>query len=186
MSALSKIAEMKPSDFNEMVQHNKKNNWPDLESKQKMFAVRYLETYSVSKAATEAGNASASWGSTQLRNPLVMEYISELQNVYAKRSFINKDFINVQMMQHLEVVKGEVSAPFCLSDGSQVEGKRYDASQVSKVLTELAKSTKFYEDGSSEKAAVTVNVNLAALGISEEVSVGAVIEGELNKGGRNG
>jgi len=182
MSALSNIAEMKPKEFNELLALNKANNWPDLEAKQKMFAIKYLETYSIAKAAASAG-VSMSWGSTQLRHPLIVEYIAEMQAMYNQRSFINKDFINIQMMQHLEVVKGEVSAPFCLSDGSQVEGKRYDAPQVSKILTELAKSTKFYEDGSTEKAAVTVNVNLAALGISEEKGVGIAIEGELVNNG---
>ncbi|MBL4587916.1 terminase small subunit, partial [Candidatus Babeliales bacterium] len=108
MNALSKIAEMKPKEFNDVVAYNKKNNWPDLNSKQKMFAVRYLETYSATKAATEAGSASAGWGNKQLRDPLVLEYINSLQLVYNQRSFINKDFINVQMLQHLEVVKGEV------------------------------------------------------------------------------
>ncbi len=186
MNALRKVVEMKPEEFNALVLQNKKDNWASLEPKQKMFAIRYLETYSVSKAATEAGGVSADWARKQLRDPLVMEYIKDLQSMYANRSFIDKDFINMQMLQHLEVVKGEVAAPFCLSDGSQVEGKRYDASQVSKVLTELAKSTKFYEDGSTEKAAVTVNVNLAALGIDESKGVGVTIEGELNKGDHNG
>lgn len=182
MSALSKVVEMKPKEFNDMVLFNKKNNWPDLDAKQKMLAVHFLESYSISKAAATT-DCCKSWASTQLRNPLVMEYVSELQGMYNQRSFINKDWINVQMMQHLEVVKGEVAAPFCLSDGSQMDGKRYDAAQVSKVLTELAKSTKFYEDGSSEKSAVTINVNLAALGI-EEKDISTVIEGELvNKNG---
>jgi len=180
MNALSKIAEMKPKEFNDVVAYNKQNSWPDLDAKQKMFASRYLETYSATKAATEAGEASAGWGRKQLRDPLVLEYINSLQLVYNQRSFINKDFINVQMLQHLEVVKGEVAAPFCLSDGSQAKGKRYDASQVSKILTELAKSTKFYEDGSTEKAAVTVNIDLRALGI-EEKTIGVTIEGELGK-----
>ena len=184
MNALRNVVGMKQKEFNEVVLHNKKNDWPDLEPKQKMFAIRYLESYSAVKAATEAGGLSVSWCRTQLRDPLVMEYINELQLMYTSRSFINKDFINMQMLQHLEVVKGEVEAPFCLADGSQAEGKRYDAPQVSKVLTELAKSTKFYEDGSSEKAAVTVNVNLAALGISEEKGVGIVLEGEM--GNKNG
>lgn len=181
MTALSVIAGKSPKEFNNLVLENKANNWPDLDSQQKMFAVHYLETYSAVKASTEAGGMSAHWGRNQLRNPLVMAYIANLQELYNQRSFINKDFINVQMLQHLEVVKGEVAAPFCLADGSQTEGKRYDASQVSKVLTELAKSTKFYVDGSSEKAPVTVNINLAALGI-EEKSIGVTIEGELSNG----
>lgn len=185
MTALVEYAALSPKDFNALVLKNQTDNWPDLVAKQKMFAVRYLETYSATKAATEAGEASATWGRKQLRNPLVMAYIGSLQEMYNQRSFINKDFINVQMMMHLEVVKGEVEAPFCLADGSQAEGKRYDAPQVSKVLTELAKSTKFYEDGSSEKAAVTININLEALGI-EEKGVGAIIEGELAGRGDNG
>lgn len=182
MSALSNIVEMNPKDFNDMVILNRKNGWTDLEPKQKMLAVFYLESYSIAKAAEKTG-CSKSWCSAQLRNPLVIEYINDLQNIYANRSFINKDFINMQMLQHLEVVKGEVTAPFCLSDGSQADGKRYDAPQVSKILTELAKSTKFYDDGSGEKAAVTININLAALGI-EEKEISTVIEGELvNKNG---
>ena len=156
-----------------LVERNRKSNWPDLQPKHKMLAYYYLEEYNWSKAAKKVG-ISGSTASAMFRNdPVFAAFVNDLQEEYAQRSVVNADFVRVQWLKVLPMVMGEEEVPLVYK-GDQFSAKQFDSNATAKVLTELGKSTKFYEGGTGQ-GGVQVNINLEALGIKEE----KVIDGQF-------
>lgn len=151
----------------ELIAHNRENSWPDLDPKRKAFAYYYIEDYSHRKAAEKAG-FHPNTGASLLREPLLMAFINEMQSTLAERSIVNRDFVNVQWMKLLPKVMGDEEVAMVTKDGDPYMAQKFHAAEATRVLTELSKSTNFYADGSGQSAAVTVNVNLSAMGVSEK------------------
>lgn len=165
------------TNCNELIAKNREEGWPDLDPKRKAFAYFYLESYNQRLAAEKAG-FNPSTGSKLLREPLLMAFITDAQEVMAQRSLVNRDFVNFQWLKLLPKVMGEEEVAIVdRKEGLSFFAKEFNANAAAKVLTELSKSTNFYADGSDSKGAVTVNINLEAMGIKE---IGATIEGKVN------
>lgn len=137
----------------------------------------YVQTYNVKEAAEESKSPLAV-AKRWLRDPLVNAFIVECQKVLSERSIISRDFVNMKWLELLPKVMGEEAVPMIDNEGNQYLGKKFDGSTARAVLTELSKSTNFYASGSSAKGAVSININLGALGIGgNEKQVGVTIEG---------
>lgn len=147
------------------------SGWPDLPTQHKGFLLKYVESYSIKEAAGEVG-LSTNTGSKILRDPLALAYLNEVQSVLAQRSVINRDFVNMQWLKLLPKVMGEEEVEIVdAKSGMAFRAKEFNANAAAKVLTELSKSTNFYADGSGGTAAVTVNINLEALGMAGKEKV---------------
>lgn len=155
----------------EVISRNRENGWPDLEPPKKAFVYYYLEDYNHREAAQKSG-FSANHGIKLLREPLVAEFLKDMQEIMAERSAVSRDFINFQWMRLLPMVMGEEEVAIVNSkDGYSFMAKEFNAAAATKVLTELSKSTNFYADGSGSSASVTVQINLGAMGIKEAKGV---------------
>jgi hypothetical protein len=146
-----------------------------------MFVYKYVETFDHREAA-EAVGLKAGSGIHVLRRPLVAAFLEEVQEVYQSRSLVSADFVRMQMLKLLPMLMGEEEVA-CVDakEGVTFMAKKFHSADAVRLVTELGKTTKIYEEGSGgEKGAVTVNVNLAALGI-EEKDITTTIEGELEK-----
>lgn len=157
-------------DYNELVKINQDNGYESLSAQQKAFAHSYLESYSISESAESVG-ISPSTGSKWFRDPLVNAYIADIQAEYQRRSVVDADFVRTQWLKVLPKVLGEEEVPMILSDGTQIFGRKFHSADASKVLTELSKSTKFYDGGSGNTGGVTINIDLAALGVANQEKV---------------
>lgn len=162
---------------NEVIARNKDNDYVDLDPKKKAFVFKYLESYELRDAA-EAVGVSRETARKWLREPLVSAFLNEWQQEMGQRSVITRDFVNQQWLKLLPKVMGEEAVAMVDKEGSAFEAKEFDAVAVTRVLTELSKSTNFYNEGSGSKAAVTVNIDLSALGINAQQPIGVTIEGE--------
>jgi len=160
---------------NDVIAHNMENGWPDLDPKRKAFCFYYIENYDHRDAAKRAG-FSVSTGSKLLRETLVAAFIGACQEKLAERSIINRDFVNVQWLKLLPKIMGEEEVPMVTRDGDFYEAKKFHASEAVRIVGELSKSTNFYAGGSGGTAAVTVNINLEAMGVDKEKPVGVTIE----------
>lgn len=162
---------------NEVIARNKDNDYVDLDPKKKAFVFKYLESYELRDAA-EAVGVSRETARKWLREPLVSAFLNEWQQEMGQRSVITRDFVNQQWLKLLPKVMGEEDVAMVDKEGCAFEAKEFDAVAVTRVLTELSKSTNFYNEGSGSKAAVTVNIDLSALGINAQQPIGVTIEGE--------
>lgn len=161
--------EGKLSNCSELIARNRENDWPDLDAQRKAFALFFVEDYNHKKAAEKAG-FSSSKGSALLREPLLMAYINDCQKALAERSFINRDFVNLQWLKLLPKVMGDEAVSMVSKDGDEFLARKFDSAGAAKVLTELSKSTDFYVNGSGQTAAVTVNIDLGALGLTPQTT----------------
>ena len=144
-----------------IIERNKTSGWPDLEPKRKAFAMHYIIDYDARNAAKKAKFAEAT-GARLIREPLLSAYISELQNEELISNVVTEDFVRTQWLNLIPMLSGQVEVPIVLADGTQVDVKKFHASELNSVLKELAKSTKFYEEGSGGSQ-VNVQINVGAL-----------------------
>ena len=79
---------------------------------------------------------------------MIAAYISYLQEESNVADIITNDFIRTQFLNLIPILSGQVDIPMVLANGQQLEAKKFHSSELISVLKELAKSTKFYEDGS--------------------------------------
>lgn len=137
-------------DLQAEVEDHRASNWTNLPPKLRLFAYSYIETYCHLEAAKQAG-FDRSQGIKLLRDPRVAALIQDLQRQYGERSFINRDFVNLQWMKLLPKVMGEEEVMLGLhKDGWQMEGYEFNAAAATKVLTELSKAVNFYQNTSDD------------------------------------
>jgi len=145
-----------------IIERNKGTGWPDLTAQRKAFAMHFLMDYDHRAAAVEV-KFSEAMGAKLIREPLLSAYISELQNQDLISNIVTEDFVRTQWLNLIPILSGQVEVPLGVdADGDQLNGKKFMASELNNVLKELAKSTKFYEEGSGD-GSVNVQINVAAL-----------------------
>lgn len=152
-----------------VIERNKNNGWPDLPAKRKAFAMHYVVGYNHRKASKQAG-FSEDFGAELIREPLLTAYIAELQSQELMSNIVTEDFVRTQWLNLIPMLSGQVEVPIVLADGTQTYGRKFMAGELNSVLKELAKSTKFYEEGSGQGSQVNVNIDMGALlGRTEKV-----------------
>jgi phage terminase small subunit len=168
MTELVPSLQNKLSNSSEIIARNRESDWPDLDSQRKAFAYFFLEDYNARNAAEKAG-FNKNTGSKLLREPLLMAFVNDCQKTLGERSFVNRDFVTMKWLEMLPKVMGEEEIPIINNkDSYAFMAKQFDSAGAAKVLTELSKSTDFYANGSGSTASVTVNIDLGALGMSQE------------------
>lgn len=145
---------MKSSDdLKKQIQENKLNGWADLTDAQQAFGMAYVETYQIKSSAESTGVPLAK-ASKWLRDPLMLEFINELQSHLNNRSVISKDFVNLQWLSLMPKLLGEEEVAMIDKDGDVFMAKKFHASESVSLLKELSKSTNFYQvddDGNDVK-----------------------------------
>ena len=146
----------------DIIARNKANGFEDLDHQRKAFALSYASNYNHRDAAEEAGFPPGR-GIKLIREPLVAALISHLQEETAMANFVTADFVRAHWLRVIPMLMGEEEVPHVLADGEEVSVKRFFPGELNNVLKELAKSTKFYEDGSGGGGNVNVNIDMGAL-----------------------
>ena len=162
---------------NDEIELAKADNFSNLEPKRRAFALRYILDYNHRKAAEEVG-FSADYGITLLREPMIAAMISYLQEETQIANIITTDFVKTQFLNIIPMLAGEVEVPHVLPDGQEKDVKKFFPGELVNVLKELAKSTKFYEDGSGGGGNVNVIIDVGKL-LGENVSQGITVEGDV-------
>lgn len=157
-------------ELNVLIERNKAGNWPDLTAQRKAFAMHYIIDYDHRNAAKKA-KFSTEFGKTLIREPLLSAYISSLQEQDLISNVVTEDFVRTQWLNLIPILSGQEKVALGVdSDGMQLEGRKFFAGELNSVLKELAKSTKFYEEGSGQGNMVNVNIDMGALlGRTEKV-----------------
>lgn len=112
-----------------------------------MFCYKYMESYDYKLAAQHVG-LPASDGMKMLRNPVVQAIIASLQDEMQERSVIDADYVRYKFIELIPKLEGKEEVPLIDKDCNSFMGRKFQPNELIKVLVELAKSTKFYENGS--------------------------------------
>ncbi len=149
--------------INALIERNRREDWPDLTPEKRAFALVYVVSYNHRDAASSAGLSPDS-GIRLIRDPLVSAYIREIQDKDLVSNLITEDFVRTHMVNLLPKLLGQEEVPLVDKDGSQISVKKFHPTDAVNLLKELAKSTKFYEEGSGQGGnQVNVNIDLSRL-----------------------
>lgn len=165
----------KSSDIVADLEYNKANNWPHLPTAAK----RFLQVYSVAgdfRGACKEVGISAQKGARLLKDPLARGYLDHLMEDFRDEAIITRDFLELQLLETLEQVNGEVDIPKVTREGDVVMAKHFDAQAKIAVLKEM-KSFAGIRDAGKGTGSVTVNFDFGAFGARpEEREVGITLE----------
>ena len=164
-----------------LIKANIEQGFPDLDPKHKAFAYNYVATLNHRDAATESGFPAAR-GIQVLRDPLVNAMIGFLQDKMATRSIITREFVEAEMLALNDIAMGRVETKMVDKDGGSFSEFVHNLPVAKAVQTELAKSTKFYQDGSSQGGEVQISINLGALGVRPETAAKATVQRTIING----
>jgi hypothetical protein len=173
---MKELAKEELSKTQELVKRNQEMDWPDLSEQKRAFALNYVLHYNHRKAAEEV-HLNPDLGLRIVREPLVAAYIKYLQDEQSITNFITEDFVRTQYLNLLPKLMGEEEVAIITGAGDAITECKFFPGEATNVIKELAKSTKFYEDGSGNAAPVQVNIDMGALlGSSIEEVKGVTIE----------
>lgn len=141
------------------IARNKREDWPDLTPEKRAFALVYVVNYSHRDAAISVG-LPANRGINLIRDPLVAAFIKDIQDKDLIPNLITEDFVRTHMVNLLPKLLGEEEVSLIDKEGEEFSAKKFHAADAVSLLKELAKSTKFYEDGSGGGGGNNVNVNI--------------------------
>ena len=149
----------------ELLKRNQENGWTDLTAVQKAFAYSFLVHYDHRRAAEEAGRGRE-YGMTMLRHPLTAAFIAHEQKQQATVGYITKEYIMVQYMNLMPMLMGETAVPLGVDkDGDQVIARKFDATNMKNVLSEMSK---FIDDYQPEMDAPVNNITFRVVGSNDE------------------
>jgi phage terminase small subunit len=162
---------MNYEDTNQKIADSKELGYPDLSDAQKQFCMAYVESYTIKRAAKEAG-VSSSKASRWLRDPLVLEFIADLQAVLNNRSVISKDFVTIQWLKLMPKLMGEEEVPM-IHKGIAFEEKKFHSNEAVSLLKEISKATNFYGDQSmdTDEDSPSLNINVTVADPVSDVKI---------------
>lgn len=164
-------------DFESALALNKENNWPDLDPKVKLFALEYSIAGNFTNACKKGG-IGRDVGARLLKDRLVRAFIDDLLEDTRQESIITKDFMELQMLETLEQVNGDVDVPMVTREGDAVMARNFNPSAKIALLKEMRTFAGVREGGGS--GGVSINFDFRAFGVADsedqEKSVGVTIE----------
>lgn len=175
--------EKNPEELKSWLEQNRQNGFLDLDDQKKAFVYKYMTHYSHREAATEVG-FNAGQGFHILREPLVQAFMAYLQQKKENYTLIDSSFIEVQYLRLYGKLLGEEEVDMVDKNGTHFRGKKFHAAEAVSALRDMAKSTKFFKEGSGQ-GGVNINFDLGALGIKMAPSGAAsednsnIIDGEI-------
>lgn len=164
MSNLPQVFETKPEELKAWLEENRQNGFLDLSSQHKQFAFEYLKCYSHLQAADAVGIAR-NIALRTLKDPLVQAFIVYLNERKEHYTLIDASFIEVQYLSLYGKLIGEEDVPMVDKNGDCFVGRKFHAAEAVGALRDMAKSTKFFKEGSGQ-GGVNINFDLSALGIT--------------------
>lgn len=127
-----------------------------------MFAHHYLEDYNWTNAAKKAGYPK-SRGIQLYRQENIRLLIGSLQDVRQSRSLVTAEWIEMELMQQLDVAKGNVKVSQLTAQGVAHKNKKYDGPTALRITETLAKSTNYFVEDDKEKGQVNINIDFSKL-----------------------
>lgn len=160
------LQEQNPEDLKNWLEQNRQNGFADLSPQHRSFCYEYLRTYNHHQAAEEVGVPKVMALRT-LKNPLVQAFIAYLNQKKEHFTLIDAAFIEVQYLSLYSKLIGEEEVPLQDKNGDMFLAKKFHASESVSALRDMAKSTKFFKEGSGQ-GGVNINFDLGALGITSK------------------
>lgn len=114
---------------------NVRSNWSDIPPRTKVFALEFVKHGDVKQAQSKA-KIKPAMANKLLANPLVKAYLDYILVENAGDAVITRDFLQIQMLDTLEQVNGDVSVPL-MDKGVPVEAKSFNASAKISLLKEM-------------------------------------------------
>lgn len=127
-----------------------------------MFAHYYMESYKPSAAAKQAGFPK-SRGMQLYRQENIRVLIGSLIDKKQSRSIIDADWIEIELMEQLEVAKGNVKVNQLTSQGISHKAKKYDGPVALRIVETLAKRTDFNVEEDKSNVPVSINIDFSKL-----------------------
>lgn len=171
-----------------LIDHNRRNDWPDILDMERMFCYEYIANGHSLAGAAKAAKMSRANGLKALRKPLVHACIQDMISTMGSRKIMDAEFIETQMLELYDIAMGNIETKCVDRDGEVYSGLIHNLPVAAKLLTEMAKTTKIYEDGSAQGGTVNIGINMGALGISPsassrmEIKTSDILEGEFTDG----
>ncbi len=125
-----------------------KEGFKSLEPKLRAFAFAYVDTYCHLKAAETIGMARSS-GLAYLRNPYVLAMVNWLQERYADRNVIVRDWVASKLLEIFPKVSGEEEINL-VDNGVAYTAKKFDGPTTARLISEASKLA-----GIAEKKEIT-------------------------------
>ena len=158
------------SDLNAAIEYNRKNNWPDIPARTLVFLHEYSIVGDLSAASKKIGTNNAT-GYRILRDPLVRARLDDLQENLSNATVITRAFVELQYLETLEQVNGDVEVPNVTKDGDVVMAKRFSSSGKIQVLRDMSQFAGMKKEQGLDGHGVTINIDLNAAGYSPDITV---------------
>ncbi len=150
-------------NIQDVIEYNKSNGWPDLPSQTKVFAHEFAVVGSLGKACAKVG-LSKDRGSRLLRDPLVSSFIGNIMEGLSQDSLITRAFLELQMLETLEQLNGDVEVPHVTKDGIIIMAKSYNGTAKANLLLKMATMTGMDKQRGLNGIGVVINFDLQAAG----------------------
>lgn len=166
----SELSSFVGSDVAQSLESNKSNGWMDVRPQHKVLVHEYAIAGSLKDAAAKAGLTTGT-ASRVLRDPLVRGYLEHLQEHMREESILTRQFVELQYLEYLDQVNGDVEVPMVDRDGNPIMAKKFDSTGKLGALRDMAKFSGMEKNVGSSAGGVTVNFDLSAFGAEKEVGV---------------
>jgi phage terminase small subunit len=140
-----------------------------LTEQETLFCFRYVEQFSVAKAAKQTG-LSAPAGNRLLGRSIIRKFIRHLSQDLQELSLISKAQVETFLLQLQPMVMGEQEVPL-VDKGVEFTAKKFDATASISLAKEMAKHAGVEEIATG----VSININFGAFGVSEDANPTGVI-----------
>ena len=166
-SELSKKDEQSVAD---LLEYNRSNNWPDVSPQHKVLVHEYSICGDLG-AAAKAANMSRPLASRTLRDNLVRSYLDDIHADSRQDSIITRQFVELQYLEYLDQVNGDVEVPVVTRDGDVIMAKKFDSTGKLGALRDMAKFSGMEKNVGSSSGGVVVQFDFSAFGVQREVGV---------------
>lgn len=159
--------ELESTDGSSQLSEEKESLEKLLEPQERLFCYEYLVDFNHRRAAQTVGR-SPSAGMRLLRSPLVAKYVKLLSDELAQESLITRDMVQFELLNdYLPMAKGEKAIQGVDRDGVSWSAPVTNMAAYKGALDLMSKHSGFTVP-EVVKGGLTINVNLAAMGIEVE------------------
>jgi len=156
-----------------LISNNAEAGWPDLDERDRAFAVEYITNGFSHNDAAEAVGLSRKSGLKKLREPLIGAFIRHLQASTANAKIITQQFVEQKYLEVLPKLMGEEDVPlFDHKEGISISAKKFHSAETVSVLRDLGKAAGYVAPEGPKGGNVHVTIDLGGFtGQSEPVGV---------------
>jgi hypothetical protein len=153
------------------LERNRSSGWPDVSPKAKVFVHEYSVCGNITSACKRV-SIGRDRGMRMLRDPIIRAYLDSLEEGLRNDTIITRAFVELQMLETLEQVNGDVDVPNVTKDGEVVWGPRFNGTGKIALLKEMKGLAGMNKEQGIDGTGVTINIDLNAAGyVAPEVEV---------------